>query len=302
MANTMRSVDLRSLLTSWQVSLRADHKSPETIKSYTTGVDQFLAWCEANGNTPPALEPELVCGYVAHLMANGAGPATARTRQLAVRRFSTWCREEGEVDHDPLLGVAAPKLVATRTATLTDDEVRRLVEACGGKDMRDRRDEAVVRLMLETGMRAGEVLALTVDDVDVARGTVRVVRGHDGRARVVPFGPHTARALDRYVRARRTHRLAHTPALWLGDRGKSLAYFGLRNTLQHRAELAGIKGFHLQVLRHTAASRWLAAGGSEAGLMSIAGWTRRNMLERYSRSTAAERAAAEARSLNLGEI
>lgn len=147
-----------------------------------------------------------------------------------------------------------------------------LVKACSGKEMRDRRDEALVRLMVETGMRAGEVLALQIDDVDLARGMVRVVRGKGGKGRVAPFGPHTARALDRYTRMRRTHRLADTPQLWLGDRGKSLVYFGLRNTLQYRAEMAGIKGFHLHLLRHTAASRWLAAGGSEGGLMAVAGW------------------------------
>jgi integrase len=139
-------------------------------------------------------------------------------------------------------------------------------------------------------------------DVDLVRGVVTVRRGKGGKGRIAPFGPHTARAVDRYLRMRRTHRLAATSALWLGDRGKQLAYFGLRNTLQYRAELAGIKDFHPHLMRHTAASRWLAAGGSEGGLMAVAGWSTRDMIDRYTASTAAERAAAEARSLNLGEV
>jgi integrase len=138
--------------------------------------------------------------------------------------------------------------------------------------------------------------------VDLARGLVTVRRGKGGKGRVAPFGTSTARAIDRYLRLRAGHRLADTAALWLGDRGKSLAYFGLRNTLQYRAELAGIKNFHPHLLRHTAASRWLAAGGSEGGLMAVAGWSTRDMIDRYTRSTAAERAAAEARNLNLGEL
>ena len=66
--------------------------------------------------------------------------------------------------------------------------------------------------------------------------------------------------------------------------------------------LAGIHGFHPHKLRHTAAHRWLAAGGSESGLMAMAGWTRTDMLIRYTRATAEDRAAAEARKLDLGTL
>jgi integrase/recombinase XerD len=118
----------------------------------------------------------------------------------------------------------------------------------------------------------------------------------------VPFGPQTARALDRYLRLRRQHRLADTPALWLGDQGRGFGYNALHFTLGRRAEAAGIRGFHPHVLRHTAAHRWLAAGGSEGGLMAVAGWARRDMLDRYAAATASERAAAEAKSLNLGDL
>jgi integrase len=150
--------------------------------------------------------------------------------------------------------------------------------------------------------RAAEVLALEVPHVELARGIVTVHRGKGGKGRVVPFGPQTAQALDRYMRARRTHRLAGTPALWLGDRGKELAYFGLRNTLQYRAEVAGVTGFHVHLLRNTAATRWLRAGGSEGGLMAVAGWATRDMIDRYAGASASERAADEARKLQLGDI
>lgn len=295
------ALDLAALLPSWELALRAERKSAQTIKSYGDGVRSFLRWCDTEGRSP-ALDRELVKGWVAALLEAGAEPATARARQLGLRRFSVWLEEEGEIDSDPLLGLKAPKLDSKVTDSLTDAQLGKLIKACGGKEFRDRRDEAIVRLMAETGMRAGEVLGLTVDDVDLIRGLVSVRRGKGGKGRVAPFGPTTGRAIDRYVRARRTHRLAETPPLWLGDRGKNLEYHGLRDTLRYRAELAGIKGFHPHLLRHTAASRWLAAGGSEGGLMAVAGWSTRDMIDRYTRSTAAERAAAEARGLNLGEL
>jgi len=119
---------------------------------------------------------------------------------------------------------------------------------------------------------------------------------------VVPFGPQTARAIDRYLRTRRSHRLAGGPDLWLGDRGKAFAYDGLHKALGGRARAAGLSGFHPHLMRHTAAHRWLSAGGSEGGLMAVAGWTRPDMLLRYTKAQASSRAAVEARRLNLGDL
>ncbi|BCQ09659.1 tyrosine recombinase XerD [Mycobacterium heckeshornense] len=298
---TPAPLDLATLLPSWELALRAERKSPATIKSYGDGVRAFLRWCAEHGHGP-TLDRDLVKAWTADLLAAGAEPATARARQLGLRRFSAWLTEEGEIDTDPLLGLKSPKLDAKVTNSLTDDQLRALIKACEGREFRDRRDGAIVRLLAETGMRAGELLNLAVADVDLARGLVTIRRAKGGKGRIAPFGPTTARAIDRYLRARRTHRLADTPALWLGDRGKSLEYYGLRRALRYRAELAGLPRFHPHLLRHTAASRWLAAGGSEGGLMAVAGWTSRDMLDRYTKATAAERAAAEARRLGLGDI
>ena len=225
------TVDLPGLLPSWELHLRAERKSPETVKSYGDGVRRFLAWADGEGR-PAVLDRASVNAFVADLLEAGAEPATVRARQLALRRFSAWLREDG----------------------------------------------------------------------DMFTGTATVRRGKGGRGRVVPFGPQTSRALDRYVRARRGHRLADTPALWLGDRGKAFSYDALHKTLGERARVAEIKGFRPHRLRHTAAYRWHAAGGSEGGLMAVAGWTQPDMLLRYTRVQASARAAAEARALGLGDF
>ncbi len=140
--------------------------------------------------------------------------------------------------------------------------------------------------MLETGARAGEVIALDLADVDLAQGVAIVRRGKGGKGRSVPFGPQTGRAIDRYLRTRRQHRLAASPDLWLGDRGKAFGYDALHQTLGERAKAAGVANFRPHRLRHTAAHRWLAAGGSEGGLMAVAGWTRPDMLLRYTKAQA----------------
>jgi site-specific recombinase XerD len=299
MASTLP--DLAELLPSWRLALQAERKSPRTIKAYTDGVVAFLRWCEATG-TPAQLTKPAVQAFVAHLLEKGAEATTARSRQLGVRRFSAWLAAEGELDNDPLIGIKAPKLDGKLTTVLTDDELRRLVKACQGKSLRDRRDEAIIRLMMETGMRAGELIGMQTSDIDLPRGLATVRRGKGGKGRVAPFGPQTATAIDRYVRARRTHRLADSGPLWVGGGGKTLGYQGLYKSLRERAEAAGINGFHIHLLRHTAATRWLRAGGSEAGLMAVAGWSTREMIHRYTGASASERATAEARTLGLGEL
>lgn len=294
--------DLAALLPSWQLALRAERKSRATVASYTEGVTGFLRWCADTG-TPPELTKATVTGFTASLLDDGAQAATARSRHMALRRFAAWLADEGEIDANPLLGVKPPKLDSKVTEALTDEQLRALINACRGKDFLDRRDEAIVRFMAETGVRAGELLGMSLpDDLDLTGGTAVVRRGKGGKGRVVPFGPQTAAAIDRYLRARRVHRLAETGPLWLGGGGQTFGYHGLNIALKKRAQAAGIEKFHLHLLRSTAATRWLRAGGSEQGLMSIAGWSTRQMLDRYTGASASERAAAEARNLNLGDL
>ncbi len=297
----MTDLDLAVLLPSWELALRAERKSPQTVKSYGDGVRRFLSWCSGQGK-PAVLDRPTVTAFVAALLEEGAEPATARSRHLALRRFSAWLVEEGEADVDRLLGTRPPKLDVKVVDPLTEQELKALISACAGRELRDRRDEAIVRFMVETGARAGEVVALRLADVDLTAGNATLVRGKGGKGRSVPFGPQTGRALDRYLRLRRGHRLAATDALWLGDRGKEFSYDALHKTLGERALAASIPNFRPHRLRHTAAHRWLAAGGSEAGLMAVAGWTRPDMLLRYTRAQAAGRAAEEARRLNLGDL
>lgn len=294
--------DLAALLPSWDLHLRAARKSEQTVKSYTTGVRQYLAFCTDSGR-PAVLNSLTLNAFVNQLLVDGLEPATARSRHLAVRRFSAWLVEEGELAEDPIAHVKSPKLDTKVVHPLSDAQIKALIKACQGKDFRDRRDEAIVRLMVETGMRAGEVVDLDVADLDLLGGRATVVRGKGGKGRVVPFGPQTATSLDRWIRMRRGHRLAETStALWLGDRQRGFTYYALHKSLAQRADAAGIADFHPHRLRHTAAHRWLAAGGSEGGLMAVAGWKRPEMLMRYTQAQASERAADEARNLNLGDL
>lgn len=300
--------DLYALLKGWHTYLRSAKKAPGTIEGYLSRVRMYLAWCEERGY-PVAIDRGAVTEWVADLLEEVA-PGTAVTRQLAVRRYSWWLvKEEGALPADPLLGMTPPQVDEPVMQPLTEEQLVALIKACQGggrtlrqKAFRDVRDEAAVRLLAETGMRAGELLALAVDDVDTDKGVAIIRHSKTRNGRQPGFGPATALAIDRYMRKRAGHRLAATPKLFLGDQGKSFKYDALRRALTARAKAAGITGFHIHLLRHTQASRWLANGGSESGLMENDGWRTTRMIRRYTKAGAQVRAADEARRLNLGDF
>lgn len=303
---TFTTDDAHALLSQWQATMRAEAKSPGTIDTYTHGLHTYLTWCTRHGEPP--LARTTMTAWMSDMLQTGAAPGSARIRQLGVRRFVSWLIATGHVLVDPFAGIKGPRQTQKLVTPLTDEELRALIATCvtpthrADEPLHHRRDEAIIRLMFETGIRIGETIALHVDDVDLGTGRVTVRRGKGGRGRVIPIGPVTSAALRANLSLRRHHRCAESPHLWLGERGTQFGYDGLSRALRRRATLAGIAGFHPHKLRHTAAHRWLAAGGSESGLMAIAGWTRSDMLVRYTRAHASERAADEARRLNLGAI
>jgi len=298
----MTEISLWALVDSWKLDLRAARKSPGTIKTYDESVTRFLNWCDQEG-VPQSLDARTVKTFTIAILDAGGEASTARTRLNAIRQFSAWCATEGEIDRDEIAGLRSPRVDTKVVQELTGAQLTALVKACAGRSFLDRRDEAIIRLMAETGARSGEVVAMAPGDVDLSAGEAVIRRGKGGKGRTLPIGPQTVRAIDRYLRMRRTHRLADGPRLWLGGGGRGFGYAALYLTLVRRGEQAGLpETFHPHVLRHTAAGRWLDAGGSEGGLMEVAGWSSRKMIDRYTKSSAARRAGEEARRLNLGDI
>lgn len=288
------------LIESWAIDLTAERKSHRTIAIYLAGVRAYADWCDTRG-LPTALGRHPFAAYLAELVKEERlADSTIASRHISVRQFSVWLAKENQVD-DPLLPVKSPKVDEKVTPPFSDAELGALFAACKGVAFRDRRDEALCRLMAEAGPRASDVLSMSVKGTNITAGTA-VITGKGGGERIIGFGPQTARALDRYVRVRKTHRLASGDTFWLGDRGATFGYNGLYKALNARAAAAGIVGFHPHRFRHTFSDRWLDKGGSEGGLMAVAGWKSRKMVDRYAKARASARALAEARGLNLGDL
>ena len=147
------------------------------MKSYADGVRGYINWCQTN-QKPVVIDRRQLRQFIDGLLTAGAKPATAVARHLAVRRFSAWLTEEGEQETDPLLGLRSPKLDNPVVEPLSDDQLRVMLRACRGPDLRDRRDEAILRLMFTTGARAGEVAAMQVNDLNLRSVPPTVIIRH----------------------------------------------------------------------------------------------------------------------------
>jgi site-specific recombinase XerD len=292
--------DLGILAEDFERHLRAGGRSDKTRRTYleaVNGLDRFLA---ASGmpRKVESIAREHLESYIVDLLDRWT-EATANNRYRSLKQFFKWLVEEGEITTSPMANMDAPKIPERRPPVLTDKELAKLIEAAHGNSFVQRRDTALLRALIDTGARAGEVVGLTVKDVDLDAETLRLV-GKRNRERLVNLGPGVLYALGRYFRARRQHKHRELPWLWIGERGR-LTDSGLRQLLERIGERAGVKDVHAHRFRHAAADAWLKAEGSEDGLMSQMGWRSRSMVQRYAAANRQDRARAEHKRLAPGE-
>ena len=125
----------------------------------------------------------------------------------------------------------------------------RLLAGCAGKSFRDRRDCAIIRLFLDTGMRLEGMAGLRHNsddpelcDVDLRSRVVRII-AKGRREMVLPIGAKTARDIDRYIRVRAGHPRAADPWLWLGTKGR-LTASGIYQMIKDRGIAVGLPDIH----------------------------------------------------------
>lgn len=195
----------------------------------------------------------------------------------ALRAFFTWCVREELLAVNPMHKVQAPKTDTVCKPPLTEEEIRKILDACKGSDWMHRRDYALVLVMLDTGLRVSEVQQMTVAD---GMSETFLIRGKSRRDRLVCLSAETRLAIRKYVQAF-PEPLDATSPLWQGERG-TLTVHGIKEAVQRigrRAGLAHHLGCH--VFRRTFAIYSLRSGISLEHLRELLGHRDFQMLKHY---------------------
>jgi site-specific recombinase XerD len=289
------------LLPSFRRHLAAENKAPRTAQAYTEGVSRLHEFLTASGMPTEVakITREHIEAFIADQLAR-LKASSARSRYASIRQFFRWLAEEGEIRESPMARMRPPAVPEEPVPVLTEDQLRALLKAA----MKDttfygRRDEAILRVFLDTGARLAEVAGLQVEDILLDSGTVRLF-GKGRRVRFNPIGHKTVRALDRYLRLRDRRPDAGLPHLWLGRSGPMTAY-GLMEVVKRRARQGGLGNIHVHQLRHSAAHFLRLNGADDDSVMRLMGWRDRAMLHRYGSSAADERARAMHQRVGLGD-
>lgn len=274
--------------------LEAKRARPLTIDNYGWCLVQLADWSRGNadGRAPLDLDHKDLNGYLSWLDKHGGrdgrpgAPATVDTRYRALRRFYGYWLDAGYVEANPMRLVGAPAMPQRMTPVAESDDTAALIKACEGKDHDSRRDLAMIRLALSPGgPRASELCGITVADVDLRGGVVRI-EGKGGKDRLVPMGPMARQAMTRYLAERARHKDAKTAAaVFLGKRGP-ITRSGLQKLLARRCREAGIAVLHPHQLRHTIAARCKAERMDPETAKRLFGWSTDAMYGRYGAAAA----------------
>ena len=301
------------LLPSWKLALEEGGKSPKTIVSYLASVKALAAFLAANGltdDTELTGAPEIRAFLVGEIKRTSATSAAVHYRNLRV--FFGWLVRESERESaNPMDLVDKPKAAEKVKPFFSDDDLAALLRACSGTDFESRRDTALLRVLIDTGVRVSGLAGLRYHATDESRTDVFLsqrrlrVRLKGGRETWIPIGAKAAAALDRYVRSRaRNPKAAESPWLWIGTRGRGVDHMtdsGIRAMLKRRSREAGVQGANPHRFRHTFADNWLAQGGSVDDLMHIAGWTTYDMPLLYAKGRGIARAHEAHQRLSPGD-
>jgi site-specific recombinase XerD len=277
-------------------ALEARGSSPNTVRSYRTGLDAYLEWLVARGQDWRDPTRPVLRSYLATL-GEGRGKRTVAQRLAALRSFYKFATRQGLTAGNPLAALATPRQPRRLPAVLTVAQTEHLIETADGGGQSGRssvpttplehalalRDVAIIETAYAAGLRISELASLTVGSADLKRGEIRVT-GKGRKERVSLLGGPARAALARYLDesrpllvsraargsvgatssgsgARAAREIDDATTLFLNHRGGALGVRGLRFRLERLRVAAGLpEGVSPHTLRHSFATHLLDGG------------------------------------------
>jgi len=293
---TEKAHKLFELIEYYEVCNRAEGKSPKTISWYSANLKSFRNYVKSRHlpETIDNIDIKLLREYVLYLMKrtryNGHPYTPAKTELLSsatihghvrtLRAFFNWLVVEGLAQNNPAKDLKPPKVTRKVVSTLSDEEIGAILNTFSTSPS-DARNQTLFMILLDTGLRIGELVNLKVGDVHMDEGYLKVL-GKGKKERIVPIGNNAQRALQRYLfRFRPKPNNPVTDNAFLSIGSQPLTENSMKLMFTRLAKRSGVCRLHAHLCRHTFATRFLINGGDVFSLQQILGHSTLEVVRHY---------------------
>jgi len=237
--------------------------SERTRASYQSDLQLFARWLRsASDRRLTEIRRGDILQYLSAGMQGGVKSSTAARRLSCLRRFYRYLLREGTVAADPTLQIDSPRLMRALPKVLSESDVEALLDAPDLAEPIGLRDKSMLEVLYGCGLRVSELVKLSMDQVNLRQGVVRIV-GKGSKERLVPLGEEAVDWMARYLREGRPVLLAGrwSNAVFPGNRGDAMSRQAFWYRIKHYARQANIQAsLSPHTLRHAFATHLLNHG------------------------------------------
>ena len=288
------------------------HLSPHTVRAYEIDVTQYLAFVSSEGGKrisqlgPADLDMTSVRAHLGGLNAAGKARSSVARKLSALKTFVRYLRREEVIAHDPTALAVAPRRDHTIPVFLSEPEMTRLLETPNTGEALGRRDRAILELFYASGLRLSELVAIDLEDVNLAGRMVRVM-GKGRKERLLPFNQSAAAAIRAWMNDRAAILGSRPPSRPSGAPARRRASPGARDPLfinyrgtrltdrsvdrllrKYVARCSTRMGISPHALRHSFATHLLQRGADLRAIQELLGHAALSTTQRYTHVNAAQ--------------
>lgn len=295
------------LTDAWRVELElyvavseTEGHSANTIRTRRSSVRVMARSMIQRGAAEPAkVTRQLLVPYLAGEVKRRQG-AGAANHYADLESFWGWYCSEYPGSPNPMAGMKRPRSPMTRTRLLADEQLAAVLGCLKGADYLSVRNLLIVTILLDTGMRLGELVALDITDIDLKAKLITIRHGKGDKFRISLLSKPIEVALLRYLRLRNRKfpDMVGQGALLLSTTGRRMTDSRVSVSLSHLGDRAGVPGLRAHLFRHIWAHKALKRM-NERDVLTLGGWSSSKMLQRYAITGAQERALEAARGFSV---
>lgn len=245
-----------------------------TLDAYSRDINRFLEFLSSKGiNDLSKTTRNIIVKYLSEERNRGQAIKSIVRNMTSLRTFYKFLLKENLIKNDPLINLKTPKIEKKLPDLLSIEEVEKLLNVPSKKNPKEIRNKALLELLYATGLRVTELLSLTLNDVNLETGYVRVL-GKGSKERIIPIGEIAKGELQLYLENSRAVLLKYkkSPFLFVGNSGKYITRQAFWKMIKKYAQLAGIKKkISPHIIRHSFATHLLERGADLRSVQSMLG-------------------------------